>query len=284
MPMRSKRRSQVYFELRLINPNLSIDPMLRFHSVFSALALFTALAMPVQAGDIVFKSSRADATLLELYSSEGCSSCPPAEAWVSELKKSPGLFTEIFPVVFHVDYWDGLGWRDKFAKAVYTRRQRNYAAALSQDSVYTPEFVTGGREWKAWFDGDRQPHSTTPTTGELSLQVSQDGRQVVGSYSPGSQATGLSSYTLNVALLGTNIRSNVRGGENGGRRLLHDFVVLDFTSVPFPNDRSFQSDQVNLKSSTDDRPGALVAWVSSSSGKVVQVAGGYLPSSAPAVP
>jgi hypothetical protein len=105
--------------------------MLRFHSGFPALALSTALAMPVHAGDAVFKSGRANATLLELYSSEGCSSCPPAEAWVSELKNSPGLFTEIFPVVFHVDYWDGLGWRDKFAKAVYTRRQRNYAAALS---------------------------------------------------------------------------------------------------------------------------------------------------------
>jgi len=255
--------------------------MLRFRSVFITWALFTALALTVQAGDIVFKNSRANATLLELYSSEGCSSCPPAEAWVSELKNSPGLFTEIFPVVFHVDYWDGLGWRDKFAKAVYTRRQRNYAATLGQDSVYTPEFVAGGREWRAWFDGDRQPHSNTPTTGALSLQVRPDGRQVIGSYIPGSPATGLSSYTLNVALLGTNIRSNVRGGENGGRQLLHDFVVLDFTSAPLAKDRNFQSGPVNLKPSTDDRPGALVAWVSSSYGKVVQVAGGFLPSSPP---
>ena len=239
--------------------------------------------MPVHAGDLVFKNNRANATLLELYSSEGCSSCPPAEDWVSQLKNSPGLFTEVFPVVFHVDYWDNLGWPDKFAKAAYTQRQRNYAAALGQDSVYTPEFVAGGREWREWFDGGRQPHSNTPTTGELSVQVQPDGRQVIGSYTPDPQEAGSSSYTLNVALLGTNIRSDVRGGENGGRQLLHDFVVLDFTSVPLARDQKFQSGQVNLKSSTDDRPSALVAWVSSSDGKIIQVAGGYLPSSTPAV-
>jgi len=251
--------------------------MPRFYSVFVTSALFAALAMPAHAGDIAFKNSRTDATLLELYSSEGCSSCPPAEAWVSELKDSPDLFTGIFPVVFHVDYWDGLGWRDKFAKAVYTRRQRNYAAVLGQDSVYTPEFVTGGREWRAWFDGDRQPHSNTPTTGELSLQVRPDGRQITGSYIPDSQATGLSSYRLNVALLGINIRTDVRGGENGGHQLLHDFVVLDFTSVPLEKGQNFQSGPVNLKSATVDQPGGLVAWVSSPSGEIVQVAGGYLP-------
>jgi hypothetical protein len=177
--------------------------------------------------------------------------------------------------VFHVDYWDGLGWPDRFAKPAYTQRQRNYAASLGQDSVYTPEFVTGGREWKAWFDGNRQPRSNSPTKGELSLQVKPDGRQVSGSYLPDSQDTS-SSYTLNVALLGVNIHSDVRAGENGGRTLVHDFVVLDFKSVPLAKVQNFQSDPINLKSSTDDRPGALVAWLSTQDGTIVQVAGGYL--------
>jgi len=239
--------------------------------------------MPAHAGDLVFKNSRADATLLELYSSEGCSSCPPAEAWVSELKNSPSLFTEVFPVVFHVDYWDGLGWPDKFAKATYTQRQRSYAAALGQNSVYTPEFIAGGREWRAWFNGGRQPQSETPTTGELSLQVKPDGQQVIGTYMPHSQETSSSSYTLNVALLGTNIRSDVRRGENGGRQLVHDFVVLDYMSVPLVKDQNFRSVSIDMTSATNDRPGALVGWVSSSDGRIVQTAGGYLtPSEQPA--
>jgi hypothetical protein len=256
--------------------------MPRLFPAFAMLTLSSVLAMPGHAGDLVFKNNRPNATLVELYSSEGCSSCPPAEAWVSQLKNSAGLWTELFPVVFHVDYWDGLGWPDRFAKAAYTQRQRNYAAALGQDSVYTPEFVAGGREWRAWFHGGRQPGSTTPTTGELSLQVKPDGRQVSGSYTPNPQETGASSYMLNVALLGVNIRSDVGGGENGGRQLLHDFIVLDFMSVPLSNDQNFRSGAVNLKPSTDDRPGALVAWVSSPNGTIVQVTGGYLPSPTPA--
>jgi hypothetical protein len=255
--------------------------MPRFISSIAMLILSSVLAMPGHAGDLVFKNSRPNATLVELYSSEGCSSCPPAEAFISQLKDSAGLWTELFPVVFHVDYWDGLGWPDRFAKGAYTQRQRSYAAALGQDSVYTPEFVTGGREWRAWFEGGRQPRSTTPTTGELSLQVKPDGRQVAGLYTPKPQEAGASSYAFNVALLGVNIRSDVRGGENGGHQLIHDFVVLDFMSVPLSNDQKFQSGPVNLKSSTDDRPGALVAWVSSQDGKIVQVAGGYLPSVSP---
>ncbi|MDB4793761.1 DUF1223 domain-containing protein, partial [Methylacidiphilales bacterium] len=91
---------------------------------------FYATTMPLRAQDVVFKSNIPTASLIELYSSEGCSSCPPAEAWVNDLKSAPELWKSIFPVVFHVDYWDGLGWPDRFSRADYTQRQRNYAAQL----------------------------------------------------------------------------------------------------------------------------------------------------------
>ena len=89
--------------------------------------------------------------LVELFTSEGCSSCPPADAWISQLKESPDLWKKIVPVAFHVDYWNNLGWRDRFAKPEFTARQRRYVAAWGGDSVYTPGFVVNGKEWRDWF-------------------------------------------------------------------------------------------------------------------------------------
>jgi hypothetical protein len=194
---------------------------------------------------------------------------------VSGLKNSPDLFTTLFPVVFHVDYWDGLGWPDRFARPAYTQRQRDYAARLGQDSVYTPEFVTGGREWRGWFNGDRSPAAATATGGELSVQVGAGGQAVSAVYTP-TTAQGGKTYTLNVALLGVGIRSDVRAGENGGRQLQHDFVVLDFDSKPLTRSATGQSGTLELKPSTGDPAGALVAWVSDSDGAIVQVTGGWL--------
>jgi hypothetical protein len=235
-------------------------------------SLFLAALTPLGAQETVFQNHGAKATLIELYSSEGCSSCPPAEAWLSGLKSSPRLWQDLFPVAFHVDYWDGLGWPDRFAKPAYTERQRNYAAALGQDSVYTPEFVAGGREWRGWFHGEREPAGTA-TSGALSLRVAAGGASVSAVYTPAGKV-GSQAYTLNLALLGLGISSDVKGGENGGRKLQHDFIVLDFQSRPLTKAANFSSGPVGLKSSTSDAPGAVVAWVSAADGSIVQVAGG----------
>jgi len=243
----------------------------------SSVAMMTVLfsvAAPLHSQDVDFKSSGSKATLIELYSSEGCSSCPPAEAWVSNLKTAPGLWGDLFPVVFHVDYWDGLGWPDRFAKTAYTQRQRNYAARLGQNSVYTPEFVTSGREWRGWFDGGRHP-SAIETSGELSLRIKEGGKSVTALYTPTAEA-GSQAYTVNVALLGFNISSEVKSGENGGRHLLHDFVVLDLASKSMGTGQNISSGPLELKPSTGDPAGAIVAWISTSNGSIVQMAGGWL--------
>ncbi|MDQ3115241.1 MAG: DUF1223 domain-containing protein [Verrucomicrobiota bacterium] len=73
--------------------------------------------------------------LLELFTSEGCSSCPPAEAWLSKLKDDPGLWRDFVPLAFHVDYWDRLGWRDPFASKVWTSRQYEYSARWKSSNV-----------------------------------------------------------------------------------------------------------------------------------------------------
>ncbi len=247
----------------------------------SILTVITIVSVttPLPAQDLVFKNSGAKATLVELYSSEGCSSCPPAEAWVSSLKNSPDLWTTLFPVAFHVDYWDGLGWPDRFAKPVYTQRQRTYAAALGQDSVYTPEFVVGGREWRGWFD-EQALLPPAKTSGELSLQVASDGRNASLVYTA-SSSTVVRPSTLNIALLGAGIRSDVKGGENGGRQLEHDFIVLDFVSRPPMPGSPARTGPIILTPSTYDPPAAVVAWASAADGSILQIAGGWLKAPSP---
>lgn len=84
---------------------------------------------------IIFKSSQRQTALLELYTSEACGSCPPAELWLSRLKNVNGLWSEFVPVAFHVDYWSNLGWRDKFSKREFTLRQQNYAQIWSAQDI-----------------------------------------------------------------------------------------------------------------------------------------------------
>ena len=234
--------------------------------------------MPLLPQDFVLKNSGSKASLIELYSSEGCSSCPPAEAWTNDLKSAPGLWKDIFPVAFHVDYWDGLGWPDRFARAEYTQRQRNYAAQLGQDSVYTPEFIVNGLEWRrGWFSGQGLPSAGAKKAGTLSLTIHDKEKKISANYIPGPSVTA-QPLVLNVALLGFKLVTDVKRGENGGRTLEHDFVVLSFNSTPLTSgaNASFQSPPIEIKSSTEDAPGAVVAWVSTSDGSILQVAGGWL--------
>ena len=243
----------------------------------AALGLFLPV-LSLQADDLVFRNASPASTLVELYSSEGCSSCPPAEAWIGNLKKAPGLWKDLYPVVFHVDYWDDLGWPDRFAKPAYTQRQYDLASRLGQDSVYTPEFVVDGREWKqGWFRGQRLPAGPA-TAGELALTVGNGGRTASARYTVGNGIGG-GPLVLNVALLGFNRITDVKRGENGGRKLDHDFVVLGFNTVPLVADAgasTFQSAPVALQSTTGDAPGAVVAWVEGKDGAVLQMAGGWL--------
>ena len=239
-----------------------------------ACFLFGSTAPALLAQDVVLKSGDSASSLIELYSSEGCSSCPPAEAWLSDLKKSPDLWKTVFPVGFHVDYWDNLGWPDRFASAQFTRRQRDYASALGQDSIYTPEFIVNGKEWR--------PNSTLPAnkaaSGQLALTVNLSETKISADYSPGPEALE-KSLRLHVALLGFNLVSDVKAGENRGRKLVHDFVVLGFGSsqLTAKSDGSFSA-PIALKTPTADSPSAIVAWVSTDNGAILQVTGGWLSS------
>src|SRR5204862_2851379 len=145
-----------------------------------------------------FESGETQSSLIELFTSEGCSSCPPAEKWLSALKSNQELWKKIIPVAFHVDYWDHLGWRDRFAKPEFTSRQQRYAAAWGGDSLYTPGFVVNGKEWRDWFGGNVTPTSSAKV-GVLRVSFSNDGK-LSASFVPATTQPG--ALALNVALLG----------------------------------------------------------------------------------
>jgi len=143
------------------------------------------------------------------------------------------------PVAFHVDYWDYLGWKDPFASKAHSDRQRDYAAQWRSDSVYTPGFVLNGKEWRGWSHRDAPAGGATKAIGVLTA-VSEDGRQWKIEFQPVAENTA-AKYEFHAALLGFDLITDVKAGENRGRKVQHDFVVLANTKVEATKDgRSFQ--------------------------------------------
>lgn len=174
--------------------------------------------MSLPAWALEFSSGDQRTTVVELYTSEGCSSCPPADRWLSSLKSDSRLFETLIPLAFHVDYCDQLGWSDRFASAEYSQRQRQLVQQGLVSQVYTPGLVVDSQEWRGWFNGQRDLPNTADATGELKASFIDD--QLTVSFADDSE------YVLNVALLGMGLSTEVDAGENRGRRLEHDFVVL----------------------------------------------------------
>jgi len=248
----------------------------RVLGIFLAAGSFSLLAE--QPGSTppatVFQSGDIQSSLIELFTSEGCSSCPPAERWLSALKSSSDLWKKAVPVAFHVDYWDRLGWRDRFAKPEFTARQQRYAAAWGGDSVYTPGFVVNGKEWRDWFGGNGMPTASTKV-GVLRVSLGDGGKLTAAFVSETTQPRTL---TLNIALLGNDLESDVKRGENSGRKLRHDFVVLQLAKSEMTNQGNRWTGTVLLSSNAGtDKATALAAWVQSGeTAPPIQATGGWL--------
>jgi hypothetical protein len=243
--------------------------------------ILAAASFPLLAGQAgstppatTFQSGETQTSLIELFTSEGCSSCPPAEKWISNLKSNPDLWEKVVPVAFHVDYWDHLGWRDRFARPEFTSRQQRYAAAWGGGSIYTPGFVLNGREWRGWSGG---PTWSAASEKVGTLQVTlNNGASLTADFVP--QNMQLRALTLNVALLGNDLQSDVARGENAGRKLRHDFVVLEFAKVEMVAAANGWSGSLAFaREFGGDKATALAAWVTSTeAGPPIQATGGWL--------
>jgi hypothetical protein len=225
------------------------------------------LAGAAPAGAEQFQSGPTRTALIELYTSEGCSSCPPAEAWFSSLLTAPGLWHTVVPVAFHVTYWDNGGWRDRWASPAFTRRQYAYAAAWNEPQVYTPCFVVNGREWQP----ATQPLAWRGGPGGM-LTVDVHDSQVIVHYDPPKPGNGR-RLTACVALLGMGLHSHVLAGENEGATLAHDFIAVDLQEAPL------RAGEATLQVHPDRAPGrcALAAWITERGSLTpLQAAGGWL--------
>ena len=159
--------------------------------------------------------------VLELYTSEGCSSCPPADQWVSALKGK-----DMVVQAFHVGYWDHIGWVDRFAAPAHTTRQRDVAAKNRLRNIYTPQLVLGGRDWPKWASGAaRLSEPRQNARADLSIKLLADDH-FEASVTP---LAGAGNWTAYWTVTEHGHRSRVQAGENAGELLKHDFVVRQYT-------------------------------------------------------
>jgi len=244
-------------------------------TLFGMITILATIA--ANAAPISFQSSERQTALMELYTSEGCSSCPPAETWLSQLKASPGLWNDFVPVAFHVDYWNYLGWREKWSSKQFSDRQQNYAAVWGSENIYTPEFVLNGKEWHDWFGLREAPGLSGTKTGILT--VSYEGtNHWQPSFIPATGGT--TAYEVYVSLLNSELSSDVKAGENEGHHLNHDFAPLNLMKESMADKGGEFQGNFPLDTNLKETAGrlALAVWVTRAGElEPVQAVGGWLP-------
>ena len=184
------------------------------------LALLAPALLPAIAaadGTCQAASGKTRPQVVELYTSEGCSSCPPADRWLSTLAGRDDVLAE----AFHVDYWDYIGWKDRFASPAYTERQQQLRAVSGARFVYTPQIVVDGV--------DRAEPSRGRLPAKVEATLTREGSNYAAVVTPLAQAPSrLAAYWT---LTESGHGSEVKAGENAGSRLRHDFVVREYRPV-----------------------------------------------------
>lgn len=227
---------------------------------------------PAYAAECIAKSGAQTVPLLELYTSEGCSSCPPADKWLSGIKAG-----NLTPLAFHVDYWDYIGWKDKFSKAEYSDRQRKTAAFAGAGFVYTPQFVINGRDFKGW-DNSRLKDASEKSLKlaaranlSLSLEPQSNDQMTLKTTANTTKTDDLKYADVFVALYENKLVSQVSAGENNGTTLKHDYVVRELFGAYQINNQNVFSKNFTLKPEWKNRQGGAVIFVQDSrNGEILQ--------------
>jgi hypothetical protein len=216
-----------------------------------------------RAGECRLESPPHRITLVELYTSEGCNSCPPADRWLSGLPQQ-GVSPDIAVLLaFHVDYWNQLGWPDRFSRASFSDRQRDVATRASSGVIYTPQLVVDGRDLRQGYNVEHLRTRLAAINREkgqakiradihsLTNEVQISGEvQVVGA----SGAKGAQTW---IAAFENGLSSRVTAGENAGKLLNHDYVVRELAG-PFsigPDGRVALEHRIKLQ--PDWNPGRM---------------------------
>lgn len=203
----------------------------QFCLLFSAVFISLNPAYAVERQD-----GRQPFAVVELFTSEGCSSCPPADNLLRDITAAAREKNlRIFTLGYHVDYWDYLGWRDPFSSRAYSNRQRRYAQIMRERTVYTPQMIVNGMDAFGGYRRERAERAidralATPSSAELTLTgVRRDRDRLLVGYRVSGHGN---KDVLNIALVERGLKTDVPRGENAGRLLSHDNSVRRLVSLP----------------------------------------------------
>ena len=201
-------------------------------------------------------------TVVELYTSEGCSSCPPAEEYLGELAGR----SDVLPLAFHVDYWDNLGWRDPYALPTSTARQRGYSASLKLDTIFTPQVIVGGRA--SLVGSDRHLISESLRAAQaasVALTLTQEDGRLVISASPSSDDK---PSDLLLVPFRRHVKSAIARGENQGRTVDESNIVRELRVIGHTRGEALQL-QIPLSSLPKDATDVAVLAQRPRQGEIV---------------
>jgi len=224
------------------------------------IGLVTEAFITIKGNEITESTTGKGFAVVELFTSEGCSSCPPADALVAKVQKE-NADKPVYILAFHVDYWNRLGWKDVFSNHDYSSRQYQYGKWLKSSQVYTPQVIVNGR---TKFVGSDEKSLRNAIKGglekaantELSLNnIKIEGDKVNVQY----HVSGANSSNLLIALIEKNATTKVQGGENEGRTLAHVQIVTQLKSIALKGTSGDES--ITLPHDFDPKKFELIGFV-----------------------
>lgn len=216
--------------------------------------------------------------VLELFTSEGCSSCPPADVLLQTLvDQQPIADVEIIALGEHVDYWDRLGWKDRFSSALFTQRQQTYGNRFNLSSIYTPQIVVDGRAELVGTDAEaaRRAIARARSQAHGAMTIAVDARAAVVAVSVTASdlpKAGRGDHAdVLVAITEDHLRSDVKRGENQGRVLTHAAVVRHLATIgeASADGRASARTEIPLKADWDQSRLKVVAFVQERNGRAI---------------
>jgi hypothetical protein len=183
------------------------------------------------------------AVVVELFTSEGCSSCPPADALLGHLRQDLAAKNiQVIPLGFHVDYWNSLGWKDRYSSADYSKRQEQYARSLRVDGPYTPQMVVDGETEFVGSNATQAQRAISEAASKPELaevKIGKAGANDLSIHVKGLTSAGAAKVLL--AITEDNLATQVGSGENGGRTLHHAAVVRELRELGGLQSGSFEA-------------------------------------------
>jgi len=248
-------------------------------------AVLAGIAAPnALAGSCTLQSPAHRVSVLELYTSEGCNSCPPADRWFSALAQQGVSSQNAVQLAFHVDYWNQLGWPDRFSQSRYSQRQREVASRASKGVVYTPQILLDGRDLRLNYSVEQlrsklDAINREPGLAKIDARVltSADSLRITAEVEvmPAARGPGIRSW---VAAYENGLQTQVKAGENAGKLLQHDYVVRELAG-PFPLDADGRAHLVyviKLRSDWDARNMGIAVFVErANSGEILDATAMY---------